>query len=545
MRPDDALLKLTGFWLATGGVCRYKICVGNCEQAAPGATVNCIGKLPDLLDSQQTNVKHLSSLFLLATSLLLLTPPAQAAKLESWRFDAGQNRLEITTDDDVQPTAQLIFDPVRLVIDLPGVKLGRPVINQAMNGAIRSIRIGQFDRETTRIVVEMAPGYTLDPQQVRFRGITSRYWTVQLPAPQPVPIDQARAAGYVVPSVAVGAGNNDRPNLPGRLGSLIPPAAASTPAIATIQSIELVQDNQLLIQADQPIAYSTGWDRATGFYRISINSARFANNLRGPQLNASSPIRNVRLRQDTAETAVILLQPAAGVQLGAMSQPTQRMLTLQLQKNRPIGVPPAFAGVPPGLPPTGNTPMPDLAQVPRGQVVIMIDPGHGGPDPGAVGIGGIQEKEIVLDISKQVAQYLQQQGVQAILTRENDIDLDLQPRVDMAERVNATLFVSIHANAIDMSRPDVSGLETYYFSSGQQLARTIHRSVIDATGIQDRGIRTARFFVLRKTSMPSVLVEVGFVTGRDDAAKLSTPSYRSQMAAGIARGILQYLRQGL
>ncbi|HEY9751584.1 MAG TPA: N-acetylmuramoyl-L-alanine amidase, partial [Coleofasciculaceae cyanobacterium] len=185
------------------------------------------------------------------------------------------------------------------------------------------------------------------------------------------------------------------------------------------------------------------------------------------------------------------------------------------------------------------------AQVPRGQVVIMIDPGHGGPDPGAVGVGGIQEKEIVLDISKQVAQYLQQQGVQAILTRENDIDLDLQPRVNMAERVNATLFVSIHANAIDMSRPDVSGLETYYFSSGQQLAHTIHRSVIDATGIQDRGIRTARFFVLRKTSMPSVLVEVGFVTGRDDAAKLSTPSYRSQMAAGIARGILQYLRQGL
>lgn len=507
--------------------------------------MNCIGKLPDLLDSQQTNVKHLSSLFLLATSLLLLTPPAQAAKLESWRFDAGQNRLEITTDDDVQPTAQLIFDPVRLVIDLPGVKLGRPVINQAMNGAIRSIRIGQFDRETTRIVVEMAPGYTLDPQQVRFRGITSRYWTVQLPAPQPVPIDQARAAGYVVPSVAVGAGNNDRPNLPGRLGSLIPPAAASTPAIATIQAIELVQDNQLLIQADQPIAYSTGWDRATGFYRISINSARFANNLRGPQLNASSPIRNVRLRQDTAETAVILLQPAAGVQLGAMSQPTQRMLTLQLQKNRPIGVPPAFAGVPPGLPPTGNTPMPDLAQVPRGQVVIMIDPGHGGPDPGAVGIGGIQEKEIVLDISKQVAQYLQQQGVQAILTRENDIDLDLQPRVDMAERVNATLFVSIHANAIDMSRPDVSGLETYYFSSGEQLARTIHRSVLETTGVRDRRVRQARFFVLRKTSMPSVLVEVGFVTGRDDAAKLSTPSYRSQMAAGIARGILQYLRQGL
>jgi N-acetylmuramoyl-L-alanine amidase len=188
--------------------------------------------------------------------------------------------------------------------------------------------------------------------------------------------------------------------------------------------------------------------------------------------------------------------------------------------------------------------MPALPQVPRGQIIVIVDPGHGGPDPGAVGIGGIQEKEIVLDISKQVAQLLQKQGVRAILTRENDIDLDLQPRVDMAEQVNATLFVSIHANSIDMSRPDVSGLETYYFSSGEQLARTIHRSVLETTGISDRRVRQARFFVLRKTSMPSVLVEVGFVTGRDDATKLSTPSYRSQMAASIARGILQYLRQG-
>jgi N-acetylmuramoyl-L-alanine amidase len=173
----------------------------------------------------------------------------------------------------------------------------------------------------------------------------------------------------------------------------------------------------------------------------------------------------------------------------------------------------------------------------------VVDPGHGGPDPGAVGIGGLREKDIVLDISTQVASLLERQGVQAVLTRSNDIDLDLEPRVQMAEQAQATVFVSIHANSIDMSRPDVNGLETYYHNSGADLARAIHSSVLEGTGMNDRGVRTARFYVLRRTSMPSVLVEVGFVTGRDDAARLSNPSYRSQMAAAIARGILQYIQR--
>jgi N-acetylmuramoyl-L-alanine amidase len=176
--------------------------------------------------------------------------------------------------------------------------------------------------------------------------------------------------------------------------------------------------------------------------------------------------------------------------------------------------------------------------------VVAIDPGHGGGDVGAVGIGGIQEKEIVLDISKQVAAILEQQGVQAIMTRSDDREVELEPRVDLAERVNATLFVSIHANAIDMSRPDINGIETYYYDNGESLARTIHNSVLQGTGAPDRRVRQARFYVLRKTSMPSVLVEVGFVTGADDAPKLRDPAYRSQMAASIARGVLLYLRQG-
>ena len=122
--------------------------------------------------------------------------------------------------------------------------------------------------------------------------------------------------------------------------------------------------------------------------------------------------------------------------------------------------------------------------------------------------------------------------------------LTLAPRVALAERVRANVFVSIHANAISMSRPDVNGLETYYAPgspSGKRLAQSIHNSVLGGISMGSRGVRSARFYVIRRTSMPAALVETGFVTGALDNPRLANPAFRRQMAEAIARGILQYL----
>lgn len=600
-------------------------------------------------------MKHLPHFLLTATSLLLLAAPAHASRLESWRFDSNRNQLEFTTDDDVQPKAQLISDPTRLVIDLPGVILGRPASTQSYGGAIRSVRLGQFDRGAARLVVELAPGYTIDPNQVRFRGITARQWTVQLPTPQLLPVDTTATAPpgglaggsnqtnastqiqgvRVTPDGIFVRTNGGSPNLDvrrsddrrqitvdvqgaslalaaprdllvNRLGvtrvtlsqqQASPPVAritlnvdqnspdwrasnssvgglvllpsgnvasgndrglSSAPvptfrpgALATIESVALENnDTQLVVRASQPLKYTTGWDRTTGAYRVTINSAQLSKTVKGPQLEASSPVLKLRLRQETANTAVILITPASGVLISDLNQPSQQSLALQLQRNRsPVAAQPSpSANIPVPVaprtdptPPPSSYPNPDPPRATNGRPVVIIDPGHGGPDPGAIGIGGLQEKGIVLDIGQKVASILERQGIQAVITRSDDRDLDLEPRVQLAERANATVFVSIHANAISLSRPDVSGLETYYYQSGLNLARTIHQSVLEGTGVQDRGVRSARFYVLRKTSMPSVLVEVGFVTGRDDAAKLADGNYRTQMANAIARGILRYL----
>ncbi|HEY9810342.1 MAG TPA: N-acetylmuramoyl-L-alanine amidase [Halomicronema sp.] len=554
-------------------------------------------------------------------SVFLVSTSAQAARLQSWRFDTTENRLYITTDDGVQPKAQLLFNPTRLVIDLPSTTFGRPQMTQPVGGAIRAVRAGQFDGNTTRLVIELNSGYTIDPQQVIVRGQTASEWTVQIPeaqlitgtTPSPLP-PQTTAAGLQttlnnvritgdglfldtrgttpevnieqssdrstvnidlqnttlsrqlqgyqqnvnrngIRSIQVGQiqtsppvaritlnvtdPNKDWTASANNNGKIIilpqntttttarQPQVSDTPIagqLTTIQSVEM-SGSQMVVQTDGPFTYTSGWDRASGYFQITIPSARIGAGVRSPQTNAL----RVALQQADPNTVVIWVQPAPGVQLSELNQPTNQMLSLQLQAA-------------PNTPPN-NTPEANIPRIPSGRISVVVDPGHGGGDVGAVGIGGLREKDIVIDISYQVAQMLEQNGIQAILTRTDDREIELEPRVQLAERVNATLFVSIHANAINMSRPDVNGIETFYYNSGLGLARSIQSNLLAATGANNRGVKQANFYVLRKTTMPAVLVEVGFVTGAQDAQRMADPAYRRVLAEAITRGILQYIQQ--
>jgi N-acetylmuramoyl-L-alanine amidase len=613
-------------------------------------------------------------------TILLLSSPTLAARLDSWRFDANQNRLEINTAGAVQPKAQLIFNPTRLVIDLPDTTFGQPQSTQQIGGAIRAVRVGQFDPQTARIVIELNPGYTLDPQQIRFVGISPSRWTVQLPTPtlqrvaspteivqQPVPtipsdnVDGASALsprnvysvtpttpespvnsiasvtqieslrvtgdGFFVRTrggtsqIQVNRTDDKRvininvtgaslsPNIQQDLpvnrygvnsiqltqpspqtvrismqvdrnstdwrvsnssvgGFIILPSrnlanlpqnntpdtiSANTNSPAIIQAVELADNGtQLLIRSDQPVLAKGGWDRASGLYRITINNANLSPRVTGPLFNANSPILRVRLQPQANNTVVVLVQPAAGVQIGELNQVSNQLLALELQRSRQL-IPPV--GLPPLPSPNRNqsldinidnpinVPQPISRPVPRGRLLVVIDPGHGGKDSGAPGLGGLLEKDVVLPIGQRIASILEQNGVQTVLTRDADFFVELQGRVDIAERANATLFVSIHANSVD-GRPDVNGLEVYYYDSGYALAETVRKTILQNIGtLKDRGTRKARFYVLRKSSMPSILVETGYMSGNEDNPRLGSPEYQSRMADAIARGILQYLKR--
>jgi N-acetylmuramoyl-L-alanine amidase len=599
----------------------------------------------------------------------MLSSPTLAAKLESWRFDRNQNLLEINTNSAVKPEAQLVFTPTRLVIDLPGVKFGRSQLTQQIGGGIREIRIGQFDEQTTRIVLELSPGYTLDPKQVKFVGKSANRWTVQLPKlesdsnssatnnntnnnnnynlvgidsqakPEFSPIakiansrrgttqieslqitgdgffmrtnggnpqtriirsrdqttvfidilDATLSANLTQGNLAVNkhgvdsigftqlqttptsvrmtlkiATNSPDWRVTASSGGLIilptrgmvnapetdnfPPTRNNNDSIATIESIELADNGtQLLIKADQVISATTGWDKSSGLFRITIPNAKLANEVKGLTFDANSPIIKLRLQPQPPNTVVILIQPASGVTLGVLNQAGDKFLALKLQQYRQIRPP---MNLPPLLPPKQQ--LPDLKprqpqitprrDLRKGKIVVIIDPGHGGKDSGAIGIGGVLEKDVILPISKRITEVLERNGIQVIMTRDSDYFVTLPGRVTMAERANADVFVSIHANSAGANRPEVSGLETYHYDSGLRLAQIVHSKILQSLNVRDRKVRKARFYVLRKTSMPSILVETGFLTGRDDAAKLRTSAYQNQMADAIAQGILQYLK---
>ncbi|WAL62574.1 N-acetylmuramoyl-L-alanine amidase [Thermocoleostomius sinensis] len=463
--------------------------------------------------------------------------PAEAAQLEVWRFDADNNRLTFTTDEAVQPRVQLLANPTRLVIDLPDTTLARSPVEDVLDGVIREVRVGQLDATTTRIVIELEPGYTLDPQRVRVRSTTSTRWTVELPAPAPVtaaattiaqtsdPLEaQARIEdvritpdGFFV-RVTGEPDNIDQDNdrRPRRFtvefeNTVLAPAIAQRDIALDrhgVTRLQLIQD----IDGDEPVV------------RLILD------------LDADSP----NWRANPSDYGGVALNPSRGRVL-TQGQSSQSLTTAETVTTAPLPVPDRPIPAPDAPSILAPVPLPDVSD---SRVTIAIDAGHGGRDPGAVGIGGLRETDVVLDISLQVAQILEQQGVRVILTRRDDREIDLEPRVQTANRANANLFISIHANAISLDRPDVNGVETYYYSdAGQRLAQVIHNTVVRLTNSRDRRVRFARFYVLRNTTMPAVLVEVGFVTGAEDAQRLADPSFRTQMAEAIAAGILQYVQQ--
>jgi N-acetylmuramoyl-L-alanine amidase len=215
---------------------------------------------------------------------------------------------------------------------------------------------------------------------------------------------------------------------------------------------------------------------------------------------------------------------------------------------------------------------------------IVIDPGHGGHDSGTTGPGGIEEKQVVLDVSLRLGKLLRQRlGADVIFTRDNDTFIPLETRTAIANKAQADLFLSIHAN----SSPDPSarGVETYYLNfttspdalevaarenavsdesihelsdlvkkitlkdkidESREFAADVQKSLYDNLeegnpGLRDRGIKKAPFVVLIGANMPSILAEVSFLTNSDDARQLQQPAYRQRIAESLYRGVSRYI----
>jgi N-acetylmuramoyl-L-alanine amidase len=177
-----------------------------------------------------------------------------------------------------------------------------------------------------------------------------------------------------------------------------------------------------------------------------------------------------------------------------------------------------------------------LASLASGQRTIVVDAGHGGHDRGGVPYQRIGEKGMTLDVSLRLKRVLEARGYRVIMTRSSDVFVPLGTRVAIANSHRGATFVSVHFNS--SRRAGANGVETYYYrGDSASLAASIHRNVVAGAPTENRGIRRRGFFVLRRTRIPSVLVECGFLTNPAEGRLAQSASYRQQLAERIARGI--------
>jgi N-acetylmuramoyl-L-alanine amidase len=174
---------------------------------------------------------------------------------------------------------------------------------------------------------------------------------------------------------------------------------------------------------------------------------------------------------------------------------------------------------------------------------VVIDPGHGGKDMGATGASGLYEKDFALSLSKKVKDFLEKEpNIEVYMTRDEDTFISTVDRYrpEYANELDADLFISIHGNTYEDA--NVSGIEAFYYHEKfKSFAKTVYEKVVNSTGFKDRGVKNNDFFVVKYTEMPSVLLEIGYLTNPEEEQQMLDNEFQNSTAQAICEGVKEYL----
>lgn len=186
--------------------------------------------------------------------------------------------------------------------------------------------------------------------------------------------------------------------------------------------------------------------------------------------------------------------------------------------------------------------------------VIIVDAGHGGKDPGAIGFSGSYEKDINIEISQKLEENLKSRGYKVVLTRKNDQYIDNIERTKLANKKRGRVFISIHGNSIEYNS-STNGIQVLYYPNREstigdlnnnELAQIMINSLIDGTDAIDKGIiERADLIVLNQTKMPAIIIECGFITNSNEEKLLLTDEYQNKIVDSIVKGIEEYFSLNL
>jgi N-acetylmuramoyl-L-alanine amidase len=388
------------------------------------------------------------------------------------------------------------------------------------------------------------------------------------PTPAPAPPTLAPAAGSSTSPGASPSGiATAEPLGPGaspsssESPSASPGALASTPPL-TVQKItdvsvaEVPTGTRITLTLTGPVAFE--WHRLgdpDDRYWLDIGKAILV----GPAQTLQSKlafIKEIKVSQhalDPDQIVRVSIMPAQAVdvRVGTIAgAPNQLGIEIENQPPAPdapiAGIGNTFVTAQASTPPSTAQPVLPGRTDPA---LIVIDPGHGGSDPGSLNPAyGLTESHITLDIAKRLEADLKKQGWKVVMTRDGDYDVgdpngsdaqELQARCDVANAAGARLFVSVHINS-SVSAAPTGGTTYYWHPQDRAFAQAVENDMITAVGITDDGVIRNNFYVVHHTRMPSILVEVAYLSNPHDAALLSKQSFLDQVAAGIAHGIGDY-----
>jgi len=489
-------------------------------------------------------------------------------------------RVAIDLQDEVQYEASRVPGPDRIFFDLHGVKLSPELIGKSEevtdDGFLKRIRVAQFSNDVTRVVLDVSD--------------VSEYSAFLLPNPWRLIIDVHGKKPGTLPAPSMIATQHAQTAMAQTAVVTAPsaPAAATTPTVQNQPrktqrpaqtAVNPQQPSSTPVQGQQPPPVTNSETAAAPGSTIKDIAAldRQPNRVKATKHPTTAPV--VQSVSGTApETQPneleALNQPASPSPVPAA--PSKRSAS---KNTADADAAPVHAASPTA---TGERSMVRALGLKIGRIVV--DAGHGGHDSGTLGPGGIEEKDVVLDVALRLGKLLKQRlGADVIYTRDDDTFIPLETRTAIANKAQADLFISVHANS--SSDPSARGVETYYLnfttsadalevaarenavsdqsihqlsdlvkkitlqdkiSESREFASDVQQSLYTGledgnAGLKDRGVKKAPFVVLIGANMPSILAEISFLTNPDDAHELRDPEYRERIAESLYRGVSRYV----
>jgi N-acetylmuramoyl-L-alanine amidase len=484
----------------------------------------------------------------------------------------GHGTVRVSLEGPGKPTWKsfLLKDPARLVVDIEGAVLpSRPEPLQVGDGIVDKVRVAQFSSNVVRLVIDLcqesAHSVTSPeenpheivitfPQRVtglEFREVDGRAEAIvkgtgKLKYKTSILIDPPRIVVDLPGAVLVG--NPGPMPVSHGIARQIRASQHSPDTVRVVVDLAKETTYSVFTSSDRPgeVVVDFGHRILGAAFATHLKSTRVTVKSTGlPPAKITRLVEPHRLVMDFEDS--VLDAPEGSVEVGDGTIERIRLaqfgpMTVRVVVDLPYYVghyePPRELG-PDGS--WGETAV-EITRSPLYKKTIVVDPGHGGSDPGAVGATGLQEKAVTLDISKRVAAMLSEAGAKAVLTRTDDVSVFLPERVKVAAEERADIFISVHANA---GRTETSsGTETLFCSSvpmSRRLAEHVQTSLVRAIGLPDRGVRERPdLYVIREAKMPSCLVEVVFMSNLTEELLLMDPGFRDRAARGITKGIWSY-----